>query len=44
MPRDWYKADNLTIFPPESELQGTAIDEVKAFFSPDNLGKMFAAQ
>ena len=43
-PKDWYKAEGLTIFPPESELQGTAIDDLKAFFSVDNLSKMFAAQ
>ena len=43
-PKSWYKAEGLTIFPPESELKGTALDDLKSFFSADNLGKMFVAQ
>jgi len=40
-PRDWYKSEGLTMFPPEEQLKGTALDEVKAFFSSDNITKLF---
>lgn len=40
-PKDWYKSEGITIFPPESELQGTALDELKSFFSIDNLSSLF---
>ncbi|GAX80645.1 hypothetical protein CEUSTIGMA_g8080.t1 [Chlamydomonas eustigma] len=43
-PRDWYKSEGLTMFPPEEQLKGTALDEVKAFFSTENISKLFAAQ
>ncbi len=42
VPKEWYKAENMTIFPPESALQGTAVDDLKAFFGMESLSKMFA--
>ena len=31
-PESWYFAEGLTVIPPEGELEGTALDRLKAFF------------
>lgn len=33
VPKEWFKAEDVTVFPPEQEIldQGTAIDSVKRF-------------
>lgn len=41
-PKDWYKAEGITVFPPESDLQGTAIDDFKKFFSQESISGMFS--
>ncbi|KAG1675416.1 hypothetical protein FOA52_012335 [Chlamydomonas sp. UWO 241] len=43
VPKDWYKSDGITIFPAESQLNRTALDDLKTFYSPETFGKMFAA-
>eukprot|EP00955_Chlamydomonas_euryale_P007563 80263-Chlamydomonas_euryale.AAC.6 len=42
VPKDWYKDVDLTILPPEPALAGTALDDLKKFFSSESLSSMFA--
>ena len=32
-PKDWYFAENITVIPPEEKLRGTALDQVKDWWS-----------
>ena len=32
-PNDWYFAENITVIPPEEELRGTVVDQVKDWWS-----------
>ena len=41
VPKDWFKAEGVTIFPPESEIKGTALDELKSFFSAETFSALF---
>ncbi|KXZ43379.1 hypothetical protein GPECTOR_92g602 [Gonium pectorale] len=43
VPKDWLKAENLTMIPPQSEVGSTGLDQVKAFFSVENFANMFKA-
>ncbi|GFR42109.1 hypothetical protein Agub_g2952 [Astrephomene gubernaculifera] len=40
-PKDWVKAEGLTVLPPEEELGATGFDQLKAFFSLENLASIF---
>lgn len=42
-PVNWYKANDLTMCPPETKLGKTALDNLKAFFSPESISSMFIA-
>jgi hypothetical protein len=40
-PKDWNKAEGVTILPSEAEVLQQPLDRFKAFFSPDSLASMF---
>ncbi|GIL77116.1 hypothetical protein Vretifemale_6672, partial [Volvox reticuliferus] len=41
VPKDWLKPENLTLFPPPEELEGTGFVQLQKFFSAENLLGMF---
>lgn len=40
-PKDWSKAENLTLLPSEAEANVQPLDRFKAFFSPDSIAAIF---
>ncbi|KAG2495299.1 hypothetical protein HYH03_006571 [Edaphochlamys debaryana] len=42
-PKDWTKAEDLTVFPSPEELGATGIEQLKKFFSAENVSSMFKA-
>lgn len=42
-PKDWTAAENLTFFPSPEDLGETGLDQLKKFFSSENLAGMFKA-
>lgn len=42
-PKDWTKSEDITILPAPEELGAVGIEQLKAFFSMENLATMFKA-
>ena len=37
-PKDWYKTTGVTVLPPPNKIPGTALDNIRSFFSTVSVG------